>query len=241
MTHISDDLPLLLTGDANRETVMAAAAHLRNCDDCRQELVSATVSHASLTSAHRFAPDIVARTLPHLGEVEASEDELPDLSGLFAQVREEAAPPAAVAPRRPRRTLIAVAAAGAGLLIGAGAVVTAQHLGSSQPASHSVALAAYDTGSTPATAKIATNGTLTVDAASLPAPDAAHRYEVWLTDSARTRMVPVGWIGANGVARMTVPHDVLVRYSDIEVSVQDLASPSYDYSGTSVLRGSYAT
>ena len=53
--HISDDLPRLLTGDATRDEVLAAAEHLRSCPDCQQELVSAVVAHASLTSAQRFA------------------------------------------------------------------------------------------------------------------------------------------------------------------------------------------
>ena len=34
----------------------APPQHLRTCPDCQQELVSAVVAHASLTSAHRFAP-----------------------------------------------------------------------------------------------------------------------------------------------------------------------------------------
>ena len=59
-THITDELPRLLTGDATRDEVLAAGAHLRTCIDCQQELVSATVAHASLASAQRFAPEIVA-------------------------------------------------------------------------------------------------------------------------------------------------------------------------------------
>ena len=34
-SHISDELPRLLTGDANRDVVMTAAEHLRTCPDCQ--------------------------------------------------------------------------------------------------------------------------------------------------------------------------------------------------------------
>ena len=39
---------------------------------------------------------------------------------------------------------------------------------------------------------------------------------------------------------MSVPGDLLSRFSDIEVSVQNVGAATYDYSGTSVLRGAYA-
>jgi hypothetical protein len=57
-THIFDELPLLLTGEADRATVALAADHLRECEDCQQELVSALIAHASLSSAARFAPEL---------------------------------------------------------------------------------------------------------------------------------------------------------------------------------------
>src|SRR3954452_19491945 len=137
MPHLSDDIPRLLTGDASREEVLAAAEHLRSCPDCQQELVSAVVAHASLTSAHRFAPDIMAAD-PDISE-DASVGPLPDLSAMFEQVRSEAAvAPAApaAAPRAPaagvrhRRRLIAVAAAAA-VVLGGGGVIIAETVGSS--------------------------------------------------------------------------------------------------------------
>lgn len=246
-THISDELPRLLTGDAPRDVVLAVAAHLRTCEDCRQELVSATVAHASLSSAQRFAPEAV-QPRPAAGGAAVATPEsrpaapLPDLSALFSQVRTEAGqqaeqPPA---PRRARLYGLAVAAAAAGLLLGGGAVVAANHLASSHPSGHSVALSAFDTGRAPAQATIGTNGVLSVNATALPAPDAAHRYEVWLTNGARTQMQPVGWVGADGKAKLSVPGDLLARFSAIEVSVQNVGAASYDFSGTSVLRGDYA-
>ncbi|HVU93452.1 MAG TPA: hypothetical protein VHC23_14555, partial [Jatrophihabitans sp.] len=100
MEHLTDDLPRLLTGDATRDEVLAAAEHLRACPDCQQELVSAVVAHASLTSARRFAPEVVA-PIPSADGEEVGDGEdgggagpagpLPDLSAVFARAREEAA------------------------------------------------------------------------------------------------------------------------------------------------------
>lgn len=235
--HISDELPRLLTGEATRDVVQSAAAHLRSCEDCQQELVSAVVAHASLTSAQRFAPDIVARPAREHA-AHAASDELPDLSAVFAQVREEAneAPPTAARSRRP---LYAVAAVAAGIVIGTGGTALIQNLGDNTPAGQSVALSAFDTGRTSAKATVSKNGQMRLDAASLPKLDAKHRYEVWLTDKARSEMQPIGWINTNGKATLTVPANLMTRYSAIEVSVQDVDAATYTYSGTSVLRGSY--
>jgi hypothetical protein len=124
--HIANDLPRLLTGEATRDEVLNAAAHLRTCVDCQQELVSAVVAHASLTSAARFAPEIVSGLVgdffgersedePDLevepDEATSDQSELPDLSAVFAQVRKEAAEPRKAPPRFQTRHLLAAAAA----------------------------------------------------------------------------------------------------------------------------------
>lgn len=243
-THVADDLPRLLTGEATRDEVMAAAAHLRECPDCQQELVSAVVAHSSLTSAHRFAPEIIAWTDepdeadgPNEAE-RAPVEALPDLSSVFAQVRHESVAPEA-SPRRPARLLVAAAAAG--LIIGGGGAVAGYELssGSNAPAGTPVALAAYDVGTHSASARLG-DDRLSIDAASLPRLAADQRYEVWLTNSTRTAMQPVGWIGTDGKATLTVPQNLAAKFSAIEVSVQRLDAASYDYSGTSVLRGTYS-
>lgn len=236
--HISDELPRLLTGEASRDAVFEAAAHLRECADCQQELVSAVVAHASITSAHRFAPEIVHSDR---AEVSLAEDApLPDLSTIFAQVREEATAPAPRVrhlPHANRRVLLGAAAAV--VLVGAGVGSFLAVDGGSSSPGQSVALAAFQTGRTPGSARI--NGsTITVNATSLPA-QAGKRYEVWLTNQQRTEMQPIGWIAGNGTAKMTVPTDLISRFSDIEVSVQPVASPDYLYSNVSVLRGAYSS
>lgn len=237
-THIADELPRLLTGEATRDEVMAAAAHLRTCPDCQQELVSAVVAHSSLTSAQRFAPEIIAFADEEASTEQAAGKGLPDLSSVFEHARaESAAPPARSG--HPRR--LAAAAAIAGLVIGGGAAVAADRLatGSSSPAGTTVALAAFGVGTHSASARVA-NDRMTVDAASLPRLGADQRYEVWLTNAKRTAMQPVGWIDTDGRATLTVPQTLMAKYSAIEVSVQKVDAPTYDYSGTSVLRGSYS-
>lgn len=250
--HISDELPRLLTGEADRDTVLAAAEHLRTCVDCQHELISAVVAHASLTSAQRFASEIVSGLPPGLftdrsdDAPAASEPDravqerlgpaLPDLSATFARVRAEAARSA-----RPSHRRYLVAAAAAAVVIGGGAAV---YVGMSDQGSHTnpsrtVRLAAFGVGTSPATATVTDTGTMKIDASALPHV-AGRRYEVWLTNRARTAMQPVGWLGPDGTASMTVPTDLMNRFSDIEVSVQPVAANSYDYSGTSVLRGNYS-
>lgn len=244
--HVADELPRLLTGEATHVDVLAAAAHLRGCVDCQQELVSAVVAHASLSSAQRFAPELLALHAeqlladPAAPARAADNEDLPDLAAVFAQARAEAdAQDRSVAGRRSfARGRLAVAAAVAGLVVGGGAVGAATQLGGSGPSGRAVALAAYDTGTHPASARMSTTR-LTVNATALPRLDSRHRYEVWLTNAARTQMQPVGWIDTDGKAQLTVPRDLSDAFDAIEVSVQQVNASSYDYSGTSVLRGTY--
>lgn len=238
--HISEELPRLLTGEATRDVVAEAAAHLRQCEDCRQELVSAVVAHAAITSAHRFAPDVVVRSAEAPMQTESTHEALPDLGALFAEVRDEVDHAPRHAHVRGRRPLFAVAAVAAAAVIGGGAFAVVNQLdnGNGSSGGRSVALSAYDIGTTTATAKVGTNK-MTIDATSLPKLDASERYEVWLTNSQRSSMKPIGWLADNGEATLTVPANLMSSYSDIEVSVQKVADPTYTYSDLSVLRGSY--
>ena len=240
-THVSDELPRLLTGEASHDDVLAAAAHLRTCVDCQHELVSHVVAHASLTSAQRFAPEVVHRPATDNfaadDSAEATED-LPDLSAVFAQVRREAAEGFRPARDHRRRPYLIGAAAAAVVAVGAGAVIYAATSGESGHGTptRTVALAAFDRGRTSGSATIG-DGTISLDATSLPKLS-GKRYEVWLTNDRRTRMQPIGWIGSDGRAEFTVPPGMMKQYGDLEVSVQSADAANYEYSGTSVLRGS---
>ncbi len=236
--HVSDELPLLLTGEASRDVVIESAAHLRSCGDCQQELIMAVVAHASLTSAQRFAPEVISGP-PELASVpdptEASSPAaLPDLSQMFAKVRNEATQQRTSSRRRNRL----LAAAAAAVVVAGGAAAVTANLGSDSPSGKQIALRAYGVGNAGATAVVRSGGHMEINAAALPDLSSRH-YEVWLTDGKRTRMQPIGWIGPDGNATLTVPSNLMQNFSDIEVSVQDVnAEPKY--SGTSVLRGAYA-
>jgi hypothetical protein len=240
-THIFDELPLLLTGEADRATVAIAADHLRECEDCQQELVSALIAHASLSSAAHFAPELRSILSAVGAEERPSEPaQLPDMSPIFEMAKQEArAPRHSVMPsrRRPGRVRWIAVAAVAGAVIGGGAVLAVENLGGS-PSARTVQLAAFDQGQVAASAKLVGKNEVQVDASSLPTPGSGTNYEVWLTDTARKNLQPVGWVGADGKSRLQIPSSLLDKFTDIEVSVQKISDP-YTFSGTSVLRGNY--
>lgn len=258
--HLYDDIPRLLTGEADRDTVQAAPSHLRACADCTEELISAVVAHASLSSAARYAPDIVLVHEPTAadsdddGEASSGADDsdsrqparelspLPDLSTMFAEIRAEAGSGSTAVAwrarrrRRPNVRLVAAAAVvGVGLAGGAGYYVADQLHG---PDTRTVEVAAFGAGHTAATATVVGSKEIKLNAAALPPTTDGQYYEVWLTDAARHHMAPVGPLDADRKGDFTVSPALMETYSAIEVSVQD-ADGTGSYSGTSVLRGTY--
>lgn len=230
--HLSDDLPRLLTGEATRAETLAAAEHLRACPDCQQELVSALVAHATLTSAHRFAPEVVAPA-PAEEDLEPTPASLPDLSAVFAQARAEATPRA----RRPRRRQLLVAAAAAVVLAGGG-VIVAETVGSG-PSAPVAAQTVTLTGPGAETAHVrVAAGTMYVDARRLPQLDVAHQYEVWLVDSTGQQLRPLGYVGPDRTADLPVPTPVMSRYNAVAISVQK--TDQVAFSGVLVAHGSYS-
>lgn len=232
--HISEELPRLLTGEASRAEVLEAAAHLRTCADCQQELVSAVVAHASLASAQRFAPEIMSADVAPADEDAVGElpTPLPDLSSVFTRVREDAA---SAKHRTKRRTVIAGVAAAAVVAGGTAAAVTLTS-GSSAPPKRTVALKPVGSGRAGATATLIGTDHMRIDATALPALDARHHYEVWLTRG--KTMQAVGFIGPGNTADITVPTSVMLSYHDIAVSVQGVHQTQF--SGRVVVAGDYA-
>jgi hypothetical protein len=246
--HIDDELPALLTGEADRDTVTAAAAHLRGCEDCRHDLVSALVAHAALASAARFAPDVVALSSPGSDQPDqpgnrpgrqdadtatpADAATLPDLDPVLAHTRRLPASGRGASVR----ALWIAAAAVLGFGAGIGGVLAVDHLRT--PAGRTVQLAAFDKGTVAATAEIIDGTQLRMRAGALPPPGPDRIYEVWLTNNARTQMYAVGSLPAGRTGSFTVASALLHRYTAIEVSVQPLNNSGY--SGTSVLRGRYS-
>src|SRR5581483_2743719 len=129
------------------------------------ELVSAVVAHASLMSAHRFAPELTAPSdLDRLGSRDVASappaHPLPDLSAMFDTVRAEAA------TSRPRRSRILAGVAAAVVLAGGGVAAGLLATSSNGPSSVDVALTGH--GRTLATAALSGGDHMRIDAASLP-------------------------------------------------------------------------
>lgn len=238
MNHITDELPRLLTGEAPRDVVLDAAAHLRTCVDCQQELVSAVVAHASLTSAQRFAPEVVAPAPVTKPTPAAEPQPPPDLDALFRQVRAEAAAEAAPAPTPPRRRNRMLLAAAAAVVVAGGGVAIglATTSGSSGPPTRTVALEAVGTFRGQPTATMVGTARMKVNATSLPAPSPGHRYEVWLA-TADGRMQAVGFVGSDRTAELTLTRDLIKQYTDVAIS--DQRRNQTRFSGVLVARGSY--
>ena len=234
--HVFDDLPMLLTGDATRDVVMAAATHLRSCPDCQQELVSAVVAHASLTSAHRFAPEILASDQPLHPQHAGDAGPLPDMSGLFAQARQDAEVKAAEPGRRHRRRRGAVAAAAA-VVVGGGVTYGVTQLGPDDSSTRSVSLEG-DLGARDAKVQLIDGGRMRLDASSLPKLGTKQQYEVWLTSKDFDRKQSIGFIDdGTRTAEFAVPQKVMSQYNDIAVSVQGIHETQF--SGKVVLHGRY--
>ena len=242
--HISEDIPRLLTGEANRDDVLSAAEHLRSCPDCQQELVSAVVAHASLTSAHRFAPEVVVPPGATLDDDERETPApagvvtaLPPMTSMFERVREEAEQATHRRQAAPKRRRLLTVAAAAVILVGGGVAIADVATSSSSSNQHTVALTAFDRGHTTASATIVDDRKVSINAGKLPRLDSDHVYELWMTDSARKHMQSVGLLGNDNTADFTVSPKSLSHYDNFEVSVQ--RTNQTQYSNISVLRGQY--
>lgn len=243
--HVTDELPLLLVGEADRETVRRVGSHLRACTDCRDDLVDAVVSHATLRSAARVAPDVatggrVSFVVPDfaamLDEVvdQTPDRDLVDLGPVFAQIRAEAAggeaagagahaapePEAAptdeLAARRGRRTRLALTAAAAVVVIGGGTAVTVSALSDD---GKSVTVSAFGAGTVDASARVG-DGWVKLDASSLQRLSSDQFYEAWLVNSDATGVLALGPLGGDGKASFSVPSDVMAQYPTLQVTVQ---------------------
>ena len=215
--HVFDDLPLLLTGEADRATVAAVTAHLRECDDCRDELISAVAAHAALMSAVKFAADLVEPQ--PLGDSQLGPGRRPARAGSLRSLRRDPArtgrrrgtgrtrppgldqSPGSRRRARPtaahrRRNWIAAAAAVVVLARRRRVPGHADRLESGRRRA-TLHCAAYGEGTTPASAKLIGDDKMSLDASSLPALATGSYYEVWLTNGARTAMAPVGVLDAD--------------------------------------------
>jgi anti-sigma-K factor RskA len=229
--HVHDELPSLLTGEADRQTVEAVGAHVAECAECCRALNSVVLAYSAITAAKRIEPALLAEP--------AEPGELPDLSAMFAQIEAEAGErPRHSEPRRSRRVVLAGLAAAACIALGAGVTYAIEHHTTAAPSAEVVHLEPFDIGKTSGTAKIIGSDRIQLDASSLTPLGTTHFYQAWLTNAARTQLLSLGPLGPNGTGSYTLPTHLIDTYTAIEVSVQAVnGNPAF--SGISVLRGSY--
>jgi Anti-sigma-K factor rskA len=249
--HIHDELPGVLTGEADRATLDAFAEHMSaGCASCCQDLASVVQAYAAIESAKRYAPQLFRAELNGTAtdDTVGEDEQLPDLSNVFAQIearpdkvaRAGAHAKAKQQRRRPvGRGWIAAAAVVVGVAAGVGGeYLVNHHSTSSSVAVHVVHLAPFDIGTTPGTAKIIGDSRITIGATSLPSVGTTKFYQAWLTNAARTELLSLGPLGPDGAGSYRLPAHLINTYSAIEVSVQQVnGNPAF--SGVSVLRGSY--
>jgi hypothetical protein len=250
--HIHDELPAVLTGEADRATLDAFAEHMgAGCASCCQDLASVVQAYAAIASAKRYVPELFRAELNGTAtdDTVGVDEQLPDLSDVFAQL--EARPDqvartggahAKAKEKRWRhvgRGWIAAAAVVVGVAAGVGGeYLVDHHTTSSSVAVHVVHLAPFDIGATSGTAKIIGDSRITIGATSLPSVGTTEFYQAWLTNAARTELLSLGPLGPDGAGNYTLPAHLINTYSAIEVSVQQVnGNPAF--SGVSVLRGSY--
>jgi anti-sigma-K factor RskA len=265
--HVHEELPLLLTGEADRQTVEAVGAHVAECSECCQALRSLVLAFSAITSAKRLEPELLPGA--HMWDEPATDEpsELPDLSAMFARIEAEAAAaggpaegrPEAPSPEQPRpaapparhaehpreserrrrgRVVLAGLAAAACIALGAGVTYAVEHHTAAAPTAQVVHLEPFDIGRTSGTAKIIGSDKIQLDAPSLAQLGTTHFYQAWLTNAARTQLLSLGPLGPDGTGNYTLSTHLIETYSAIEVSVQPVnGNPAF--SGISVLRGSY--
>jgi len=163
--HIHDELPAVLTGEADRATLDAFAEHMgAGCASCCQDLASVVQAYAAIESAKRYAPQLFRAELNGTAtdDTVGEDEQLPDLSDVFARIearpdkvgRAGAHAKAKAQRRRPvGRGWIAAAAVVVGVAAGVGGeYLVNHHSTSSSVAVHVVHLAPFDIGTTPGTA-----------------------------------------------------------------------------------------
>lgn len=249
--HLTEDD--LVTIAAGQDPAPEASAHLRSCATCRHHLEATDRVLAALAEpVDLHAPpagvwDAIARDT-----VDATSDQTPGQTpdqtpGQTSDLASDRPAPATVAfPARPRRRWPVVAAAAAGLVIGAvGAAVVTGVLASRQEAGPSEAPVAVGE----AVLAPVTDDRLEGRAEMLSAPDGSLRltvdvsglpregyYEVWLRDENASRLMSLGTV-AGRTTTLPVPEGVdLERFPVVDVSQEHFdGDPSH--SGVTLAAG----
>jgi Anti-sigma-K factor rskA len=239
--HIDHELAALLAGECDRETTLGAAAHLRACPACTEELISVAVA----TGALRFA-DRAQRAVDAPPSLTASGDErVLNIDRYSGEPDDANRQVTAILQRgdRSRRWPRMVAAAAAVTLVAGGTVIGTQvHLITKTRA----APVAVQAPLRPVQAPLDVSGRIQVTAtgdsrdldvhtSGLPPAPASDYYEVWVFNPSSLKMLPMGILGPSGQGQYQVAASIMSGYSAVDISLQtDNGNPAH--SNTSVLR-----
>ncbi|MGL4174391.1 MAG: zf-HC2 domain-containing protein [Actinomycetota bacterium] len=241
MSHdTSESWVPFLRGDLDRASSTEVTEHLRQCEQCRFDLVDIAEMHSSLTA--------IGRGMRH---------ETPEKRALVSPLAAAVdLPPLRMHTRRSRvGASVLAASAAAVLFFGAGYGWNASRDSTSvppvagpnvtpspEPVGRSVSLQPL-TGSGAGQVSMAnldgpTITSMTISTKNLAAPEKDGFFYVWLLDPETKKMVPLGVLNPNGETRLDMNSKVIEKYHMVDISWQK-ANGNPAHSGDSVLRASY--
>jgi hypothetical protein len=226
--QIVTDLPALLRGELGHTRLAEVVEHLETCDACRLELVAAAQGHSAVTAAVRtLRPEGGRATAP--GAHDTAAPELPPLAHHHHRRWSRW-------PRWQQGLVAAAAAVALGVVVLVGLNRESAPSGPVQTAPLSAVTGA---GSGEVTMRSPGRSTyMTIRTRGLGAAGPGHFYYAWLLDPATNKMLPLGQVGADGMATFEVDSGIVASYHAVDVSLQsDNGNPGH--SDTSVLRAQY--
>jgi anti-sigma factor RsiW len=252
------DFMALLRGELDRIDLEQLTDHLRSCESCRVELVDAAQVHGSLTAAGRLlrlpaprsaSPSVAA---PTIDLRDGPPGQLPSLRPVARRRRSSRSRGGF---SRGGLTLVAacaIAATSAAVVLWPRGTAPTRPIAA--PAARSVALTPLPVepagfagasgkvtmAATPPTATPTSAGTRTAMdiAVTLRPPVSGSFYYAWLFDPKSKKMLPLGVVSADNHVRVTIPADLIKRYTVVDISLEKDDGNAV-HSATSVLRGTY--
>jgi len=234
VTHddVVDNLPALVRGELDRSALHETVRHLRECSDCRAELVTVAEAHGTILAASRTLRPLAAG-IPAVATQLAAQERGADTYGATPSASD--LPPLRTHRTGGRRRLALASAAG--LLVAAvttGIVVVTssdQDRATRQPAVQAQTAELAPLGRTG-------TGQVTIRITGVKPAGPGRFYYAWLLDPSTNKMLALGVVGPDGKADFEVDTSIVKTYHAVDVSLEDdNGDPAH--SATSVLRGRF--